>query len=94
MSDLTLYWFLSSQPSRCVKFVLDYSKLPYKEVYIDISKGEQHKEDYMKINPKGLIPSLTDGDFSLSESNAILMYLSESRELPEHLYPKDLKVRT
>ena len=37
--------------------------------------GETHTEDYLKINPRGKIPALQDGDFVLCESVAINTYL-------------------
>lgn len=39
---------------------------------------EIKKEWYLKINPNGLIPLIVDGDVTLYESNAILLYIAET----------------
>src|SRR5262249_51898041 len=45
---------------------------------------------YLELNPAGGVPTLVDGDFVLSESNAILRYLAR-REGRNDLYPDDLR---
>ena len=39
------------------------------------SFGKLKTDDYTKINPNQMIPSLRDGQFSLWESHAIVRYL-------------------
>lgn len=74
--SLTLYWNLASQPARSVKCLLDIGKLPAKLVSLEIGKDTKSKE-YLSLNPFGKIPFLVDGDFKVSESNAIMVYLCE-----------------
>jgi len=91
---LTLYWHVGSQPSRAVKALLLAGGIDHKEVVIDMFKQEQKGEEYTKINPRQLIPFIKDGDFGLSESNAILKYLCNTRDtIPEHYFPKNLQER-
>jgi len=47
-------------------------------VLMNIMAGENKAEDKLKINPWGQMPSMTDGDFCLAESNAILRYLANT----------------
>jgi len=42
----------------------------------DMMKGELKSEDMLKINPWGQMPSMTDGNLNMAESNAILRYLA------------------
>lgn len=93
-TQFTLYWNIGSQPSRAVKTLLDAGKVPHKAETIDIMKGLHKGEEFLKINPRGQIPYIKDGDFGLPESNAILKYIANSQSsVPEHWWPKDEKAR-
>jgi glutathione S-transferase len=50
----------------------------YEFVPVDLDKGEHKTPAFLAINPHGKVPTLTDGDFALPESNAILWYIAES----------------
>jgi GST-like protein len=56
---------------------LEELALPYKAHWIDISKGDQQKPEYLAINPNGKIPALVDGEIKVFESAAVLTYLAE-----------------
>ena len=45
---------------------------------VNVYRGEGRSPEYLAINPSGKIPTLVDGEFVLSESNAILLYLAEA----------------
>jgi len=76
-----------------VKYLLDQNNIPYKPIVIDLPKGEQKGEAYLKINPFGQVPAIVEGDFKLIQSTTILRYLSNSKPVAEHYYPKDAKAR-
>lgn len=59
--------------------------------HIDTYKGEQNTPEYLKINPLHQVPVYSDGDFTLTESRAIICYLASSAK--SKLYPTDLKKR-
>lgn len=44
---------------------------------VDIRKGEQKDPAYLKLNPAGKVPTLTDGDVVVSENPAIAIYLAD-----------------
>jgi glutathione S-transferase len=44
---------------------------------VDIKKGEQKDPEYLKLNPAGKVPTLTDGDVVVSENPAIAIYLAD-----------------
>lgn len=65
--------------------VLEETGLSYTVHPVNISKGEQHAPDYLKINPNGKIPAIVDrdveGGLAVFESGAILVYLAEKTGL-------------
>lgn len=58
---------------------------------VDIFVGQHMGDDYAKLNPNKLVPTLDDDGFVLTESSAILKYLADKTNSPT--YPKDLKER-
>lgn len=44
---------------------------------VDIRKGEQKRPEYLKLNPAGKVPTLTDGEVVVSENPAIAIYLAD-----------------
>ena len=44
---------------------------------VDIAKGEQKTPEYLKLNPSGKVPTLTDGAIVVSETPAIGIYLAD-----------------
>jgi GST-like protein len=58
---------------------LEELALPYRTNWIDITKGDQGKPEYLKVNPNSKIPSIIDRDTNITvfESGAVLTYLAE-----------------
>ena len=58
--------------------MLEETKIKYKITSINLSKDEQFKPEFLKINPYGKIPAIIDHeeDLVLIESGAILIYLA------------------
>jgi len=92
---LTLWWFIGSQPSRAVKTLLNIGNVPHDTIEVNLMLGEHQTPEYLaNVNKRGLIPVIKDGDFKLSESNAILKYLYDTRHtIPRTLFPEDGKTR-
>jgi glutathione S-transferase len=71
---LTLYY----SPGACSMashIVLEEIGAPFETRRVAIPKGEHQSPEYLAINPHGRVPALTDGEFVLTESPAILSYL-------------------
>jgi glutathione S-transferase len=57
--------------------VLEEIGAKYELVAVDLQKKAHLKPEYLKLNPKGRVPVLVDGDFILTESAAIIMHLCD-----------------
>jgi GST-like protein len=73
---LKFYYNTAPNPMKVALF-LEESGLPYEPVPVDTRKGEQHKPAYLAINPNAKAPSIVDGEVTVFDSNAILLYLAE-----------------
>ena len=60
--------------------------------YTDLLNFDQHKPEYLKINPYGKVPAMVDGDTVLYESCIINEYLDEKYGAPR-LMPSDPAAR-
>lgn len=89
---LTFYSNPLSPFASKVHFFLEEAGLPYKYVKLDLRKGDQHHEDFLKVNPLAQVPAIEWNGFSMSESNAIMRYLAAKTERFE-LYPANLEDR-
>ena len=71
---------------------LHEKKLPFEIAALDLSRGATSAPAYAKISITHRVPTLVDGDFSLSESSAITEYLHETYP-GQALYPTEIKDR-
>jgi glutathione S-transferase len=79
--SLEFYWASGSCNSWRVHLALELKQVPYQSHLLQISKKEHKAADYLAINPRGKVPAIRDGSFTLAESVAILLYLD--RRFPE-----------
>jgi len=92
MSELNLYVDTQyASPYAMSAFVaLTEKRLTFNMIAIDLGIGENHTEAYAETSITGRVPTLVDGDFSLSESSAIAEYLEE--KYPTNaIYPNNFK---
>ena len=73
---IKFYWNTAPNPAK-VALMLEETGLPYEVIPIDTRKGEQHSADYKAINPNAKLPAIVDGDATVFDSNAIVLYLAE-----------------
>lgn len=73
---LKFYFNGSPNPTKVALF-LEEAGIPFEPVPVDTRKGEQFGPAYLAINPNGKVPAIVDGDVTVFDSNAILLYLAE-----------------
>jgi glutathione S-transferase len=88
---MKLYEFGPTRSLRA-RWALQELGVDFESVKVNIMKGELGTPEFRRLNPAAKLPVLVDGDFVLTESAAIVLYLGE--KYPErHLIPKDLRER-
>ena len=87
---LKFYYSGAPNPTKVALF-LEEAGIPYEAIPIDTRKGEQHKPEFVAINPNAKLPAIVDGDVTVFDSNAILLYLAE--KTGKFLPPKSDKAR-
>ena len=90
-SSFILYSYFRSSCSYRVRIALELKQIPFEYKAISLIKegGEQHKEDFKKVNPLAQIPYLIHEGKGLAQSMSIICYLDQLAPHPP-LFPKDL----
>ena len=83
---LELWWGSGSPYSWRALLALEYKQLPYVSHLVQFAKQEHKSPQMLKMNPRGRVPVLKDGDYVCFESLAILHYLDRK-------YPRAAAVR-
>jgi glutathione S-transferase len=85
---IQLYRMALSGHCHRVQLFLSLLGLQYELVDVDLAKGEHKTPEFLAMNPFGQVPVLRDGDVTLADSNAILVYL-EAKYAPGRWLPHD-----
>lgn len=85
---LTLYHWEPNANSGKPMLALKEKGVDFRSHYLDLLNFDQHKPDYLKINPNGTIPALVHDELMLTESTAIMEYVDEAFPGPK-LMPAD-----
>lgn len=88
MSTLTIFGATQSRALRCLWMARELG-LDYAHVAVSPRDPATRTPDFMACNPSGKIPAIADGDFGLSESMAINLYLAKKHGGP--LQPASLE---
>lgn len=77
----TLYY----SPGACslaVHMILCELGVPYELVNVSIQEGKNKSPEFLKINPRGQVPVLKDGDQVIREGAAIIIHLLDKHRSP------------
>jgi glutathione S-transferase len=72
-----------------VELFLSLLDLPFEKVLVDLTRGETRTEEFLARNPFGQLPVIDDGDVTLADSNAILVYLAMRYDPARRWLPND-----
>ena len=88
--NVTLFHWEPNANSGKPMLALAEKGVPFESHYLDLLNFDQHKPDYLKINPQGTIPAMIHGQRVLTESTAIMEYADNAFDGPP-LMPKDAR---
>ena len=75
---MILYDYFRSSAAYRVRIALNFKNVSYQKFSVNLLKGEQHSEDYRKLNPQRLVPLLETSSGRLTQSLAIIEYINET----------------
>ena len=88
---MKLYYHPVSTTSRPIMLLAADEDIALNMQLVDLFTGEHKQPAYLAINPSGLVPTLEDGDFRLTEGSTILKYLADKSD--SRAYPADIQQR-
>ena len=80
---MELYWGSGSPYAWRVMLGLMFKGMPYEDHLLSFGEREHKSAHYTRLNPRGRVPTLVDGEVVVRESLAILAYL-------DRVYPRKL----
>jgi maleylacetoacetate isomerase len=88
MSETVLFDYWRSSASYRVRIALNMLAIPYRSVPVDLLTKAHKQAVHLARNPQGLVPALSIDGQMLTQSLAIIEYLSETRQNTD-LLPAD-----
>ncbi len=73
---MKVYVWKQSGNSYKLRVLLALLGVDYEEVMVNFRTHEHKSADYLKINPRGQVPAIIDGDLLLWDSAACLVYIA------------------
>jgi len=80
--SFTPHGFFRSSPAFRVRVALGLKGLPFAQRSYVLRAGEQRADDYLRLNPRGLVPTLEHATGTITQSLAILEWLDETTPEP------------
>ena len=88
---LKFFYSLAPNPMKVALF-LEEAGLEYEAIPVDTRKGQQFAPEFAALNPNNKVPAIVDGETTVFDSNAILLYLADKtgKFLPDAKHRGDL----
>ncbi len=78
LQDMIQLHYYPSTASMIPHLLLEEMGVPFELILVDRAIGAHKTPAYLRLNPNGLLPALTDGDLALYETAAICLYLCDA----------------
>jgi len=76
---LKFYYNAAPNPMK-IALLLEELGLPYEAIPVDTRKGQQFDPAFKQVNPNSKVPAIVDGDVTVFDSNAILLFLADREQ--------------
>ncbi|HEY0439357.1 MAG TPA: glutathione binding-like protein [Xanthobacteraceae bacterium] len=88
MAEKLKFYYSPGSCALASHIALEEAGADFEPLRVALAKGEQNTPEYRRINPKGRVPALADGDFIVTENPAIMRFVA--RRYPgAKLWPDD-----
>lgn len=87
---MKIYDFELSGHAHRARLMASLLNLPAEIVRVDLRAGEHKQAEYLAKNSFGQVPTLEDGELTLTDSNAIVVYLAAKYDAGRTWYPVDV----
>ena len=88
LKTIRLHRHALSGHSHRVELLLSLLGLPYELVSVDLMSGAHKGPEFLSKNPFGQVPVIEDGEVTVADSNAILIYLAERYDTGARFWPR------
>jgi glutathione S-transferase len=86
---IRLYSFYLSGHAHRAELFLSLLGLPFVKTEVDLTKGDNKTPEFLALSPLGQVPVIRDGDVTVFDSNAILVYLALRHDPSGRWLPRD-----
>lgn len=86
---IKLFRYPLSGHSHRVELFLSLLDLPFELIDVDLAAGAHKTPAYLQMNPFGQVPVIRDGEVTLADSNAILVYLASKYAANDQWLPRE-----
>lgn len=88
-NTLRLYWFPLSGHAHRAELMLSLLGLTFEKVVVNLPEREQKQPGFLAKNAFGQVPVLEDGELTIADSTAILVYLAKRYDLAGRWLPEE-----
>ena len=89
MNAIRLYRHPLSGHAHRAELFLSILRLPFERIDVDLAARAHKSTEFLRKNPLGQVPVIEDGDVTIADSNAILVYLAARYDESGQWYPRD-----